>query len=102
MKESTAKDVLRRGRRSLLVFVRKRYLSVAQPCEANDLNRLTGKVVAVSSGMTHHRISLDCRGFNLIALVDRREFFDFSLSAGAEMTMAFSPAAVHVIRDEKD
>ena len=70
--------------------------------EANDLNRLTGKVVAVSSGMTHHRITLDCRGFNLIALVDRREFFDFSVSAGAEMTMAFSPAGVHVIRDEKD
>jgi tungstate transport system ATP-binding protein len=76
-------------------------LSVAH-CEANDLNRLTGKVIAVAPGMTHHRISLDCRGFNLIALVDRKESFDLNLSEGDEMTAVFSPAAVHVIRDERD
>ena len=50
--------------------------------EANDLNRLTGKVVGVSSGMTHHRITLDCRGFNLIALVDRRQSFDLQCFCG--------------------
>jgi tungstate transport system ATP-binding protein len=71
-------------------------------CEANDLNRLTGKVIAVSPGMTHHRICLNCGGFNLIALVDRKESFDLNLSEGDEMTAVFSPAAVHVIRDEKD
>jgi tungstate transport system ATP-binding protein len=71
-------------------------------CEASDLNRLRGKVIAVLPGMTHHRISLDCRGFNLIALVDRKESFDLNLSEGDEMTTVFSPAAVHVIRDEKD
>ena len=71
-------------------------------CEANDLNRLTGKVIAVSPGMTHHRISLDCRGFNLIALVDRKESFDLNLSEGDEMTAIFSPTAVHVIDDKKD
>jgi tungstate transport system ATP-binding protein len=76
-------------------------LSLAH-CEGNDLNRLAGKVIAVSPGMTHHRISLDCRGFNLIALVDRKESFDLNLSEGDEMTAAFSPAAVHVIWDEKD
>jgi tungstate transport system ATP-binding protein len=75
-------------------------LSLAR-CEANDLNRLTGKVIAVSPGMTHHRIGLDCRGFNLITLVDRKESFDRDLSEGDEMTAVFSPAAVHVIRDEK-
>jgi tungstate transport system ATP-binding protein len=71
-------------------------------CEANALNRLNGKVVAVSPGMTHHRISLDCRGFNLIALVDRKESFDLNLSEGDEMTAVFSPATVHVIRNERD
>jgi tungstate transport system ATP-binding protein len=70
-------------------------------CESNDLNRLTGKVIAVSPGMTHHRISLDCRGFNLIALVDRKESFDLNLSEGDEMTAVFSPTAVHVIGDER-
>ena len=76
-------------------------LSVAH-CKVNDPNGLTGKVVGVSPGMTHHRISLDCRGINLIALVDRKQSFDLNLSAGDEMTAVFSPAAVHVIRDEKD
>ena len=71
-------------------------------CEANDLNRLTGKVIAVSPGMTHHRISLDCSGFSLIALVDRKESFDLNLSARDEMTAVFSPAAVHIIDDKKD
>ena len=45
-------------------------------CEANDLNRLTGQVVALSSGMTHHRIILNCGGFDLIALVDRKDYID--------------------------
>jgi tungstate transport system ATP-binding protein len=71
-------------------------------CGAQDSNRLKGKVIAASPGMTHHRISLDCRGFNLIALVDRKESFDLTLSEGDEMTAVFSPAAVHAIRDEKD
>jgi tungstate transport system ATP-binding protein len=76
-------------------------LSLAH-CEAKDLNRLTGKVTAVSPGMTHHRISLDCTGFNLIALVDRKKSFDLNPSAGDEMTAVFSPTAVHVIDDKKD
>jgi tungstate transport system ATP-binding protein len=71
-------------------------------CEANDLNRLVGKVIAVSPGMIHHRISLVCGGFNLIALVDRKESFDLNLSEGDEMAAVFSPTAVHVIGAKKD
>jgi tungstate transport system ATP-binding protein len=70
--------------------------------QADDSNRLTAKVIAVSPGMIHHRISLACGGFNLIALVDRKESFDLNLSEGDEMAAVFSPTAVHVIRDEKD
>jgi tungstate transport system ATP-binding protein len=71
-------------------------------CEANDSNRVTGKVIAVSPGMIHHRISLDCRGFNLSALIDRKESFDLNLSEGHEVVAVFSPTAVHVINDNKD
>ncbi|HEY6365306.1 MAG TPA: ABC transporter ATP-binding protein [Candidatus Binatia bacterium] len=71
-------------------------------CEANDLNRLTGKVIAVSPGMTHHRISLRCGGFDLIALVDRKKSIDLTLSEGDELTAVFSPTAVHVIEKKKD
>jgi tungstate transport system ATP-binding protein len=70
--------------------------------EANDLNRLKGQVITVSPGMTHHRLSLRCNGFDLIALVEGRELNDRTLSEGDEVTAVFSPAAVHVIRNEKD
>jgi tungstate transport system ATP-binding protein len=76
-------------------------LSLAH-CEANDQNRLSAKVIAVSPGMFHHRISLDCGGFNLIALVDRKESFDLTLSDGQEIAAVFSPTAVHVISDDRD
>ena len=66
--------------------------------EANDLNRLAGKIIAVSPGMIHHRISLDCGGFNVIVLMDRREAFDVPLSEGHEVAAVFSPSAVHVVR----
>jgi tungstate transport system ATP-binding protein len=71
-------------------------------CEAGDLNRLTAKVIAVLPGMIHHRISLDCGEFNLIALVDRKESFDFNLSEGDKLAVVFSPTVVHVIGDNKD
>jgi tungstate transport system ATP-binding protein len=71
-------------------------------CKANDLNQLKGKVVAISPGMTHHRTTLRCSGFDLIALVDRKESFDLGLSEGDEVEAVFSPTAVHVIRDAKD
>jgi tungstate transport system ATP-binding protein len=76
-------------------------LSLAH-CEANDQNRLTGKVIAVSPGMIHHRISLDCGGLNLIVLLDRKESFDRNLSEGDKLAAVFSPTAVHVIGADKD
>jgi tungstate transport system ATP-binding protein len=67
-------------------------------CEANDLNRLAGKIIAVSQGMIHHRINLDCGGFNVIVVMDRKEAFDLPLSEGHEIAAVFSPSAVHVVR----
>jgi tungstate transport system ATP-binding protein len=76
-------------------------LSLAH-CNENDLNQLKGKAVAISPGMTHHRITLHCRGFDLIALVDRKESIDLTLCEGDEVTAVFSPAGVHVIEARKD
>jgi len=70
-------------------------------CGAQDSNRLKGKVVAVSLGMTHHRISLDCGGFPLVALVERRGYPGLTLCEGDELMAVFSPTAVHVIGDER-
>jgi tungstate transport system ATP-binding protein len=88
---------------TVVVCIRPEEVSLSlAPCEANDQNRLTGKVIAVSPGMIHHRISLDCSGFNLVALVDRKESFDLNLTEGDKLAVVFSPNAVHVISDNKD
>jgi len=70
-------------------------------CGPQDSNRLKGKVIAVSPGMTHHRISLDCGGFPLVALVERRGYSKLPLCEGDELTAVFSPETVHVIDDER-
>jgi molybdopterin-binding protein len=66
-------------------------------CETNDLNQLRGRVVAVSSGMTHHRVIFNCGGFDLIALVDRMRYPNRGLSDGDELTAVFNATTVHVI-----
>jgi ABC-type Fe3+/spermidine/putrescine transport system ATPase subunit len=72
------------------------------PCQADNSNRLTGKVIAVFPGMMHHRITLHCNGFDLIAQVDRRESNGLNLTEGNEVAAVFSPTAIHVIGNAKD
>jgi tungstate transport system ATP-binding protein len=68
-------------------------------CKAN-VNQFKGKVVAVSPGVTYHRVSLHCTGFDLTALVDRKESTDLTFCEGDEVTAVFSPAAIHVIGEK--
>ena len=71
-------------------------------CRADHFNRIRGKVVTVSPGMTHDRISLRCKGFDLIARVERKESIDLTVCEGNEVTALFSPTAVHVIGAKGD
>jgi tungstate transport system ATP-binding protein len=83
--------------------IRPEHVSLSfAPCQRDDLNRLTGKIIAVSPGMIHHRVSLDCGGFSLITLVNRQESFGLNLSEGLEVTAVFSPTAVYVMGDQRD
>src|SRR5262249_32716503 len=66
-------------------------------CEATGLKRLKGRVVAVLSGNTHHRIIYKWGGFDLIALVDRMRYPDRGLSDGDALTAVINATAVHVI-----
>jgi tungstate transport system ATP-binding protein len=77
------------------------YLSSGK-CEAENPNRFTGKIIEVSSGMARHRLTLDCGPFRFIALLGRKESLDVVPSEGEEVTVLFSPAAVHVIEDGQD
>jgi ABC-type sulfate/molybdate transport systems ATPase subunit len=67
-------------------------------CPAADKNRFRGVIVHCSPGMTHYRLTIECQGFPLVALIERATCIDLALSTGAEVTVAFDPKAVHLIR----
>jgi tungstate transport system ATP-binding protein len=68
-------------------------------CEAEKPNLFKGKIIQVSSGMARHRIVLDCGPCRFVALLGRKESLDVVPCEGEEATVAFSPAAVHVVED---
>ena len=71
-------------------------------CDAENPNRFKGKIIEVSSGMARHRITLDCGTFRFVALLGRKESLGVVPSEGEEVSVLFSPAAVHVVEDGAD
>jgi tungstate transport system ATP-binding protein len=85
----------------VVVFVRAEDVKLASAlCQASDRVLLHGKVVDVSPGVVRHRVTLDCRDFPLVAVVEREDGVEGSL--GGDITASFNAAAVHVIAVEKD
>jgi tungstate transport system ATP-binding protein len=71
-------------------------------CEAENPNRFKGKIIEVASGIARHRIVLDCGPCRFVALLGRKESLDVLPCEGEEVTVLFSPAAVHVVEDGAD
>jgi tungstate transport system ATP-binding protein len=67
--------------------------------ETRDSNGLQGKIMSVSPGMMHQRITLDCGGIPVVALMDRKECLALGIAEGDEVMAMFSAAAPHVIVD---
>jgi tungstate transport system ATP-binding protein len=97
-----AKARLESGTKVVACIRPEEVLLVRATCGVQDANRFKGRVVTVSPGMIYHRISLDCGGFSLVALMERRGYPELLLSEGDELMAVFDPTAVHVIRDEND
>jgi tungstate transport system ATP-binding protein len=68
-------------------------------CDTETLNRLRGRISAVFTGMTHQRVTLDCSGMKVVALMSRRDFPGVGFTEGDEASAKFNPAAAHVIED---
>lgn len=66
-------------------------------CVGSDHNQLTGRIVTVTPGIATHRITLDCGGFSLVALSDRKRLSDSAYAEDEEFSILISPSAVHVI-----
>jgi tungstate transport system ATP-binding protein len=67
-------------------------------CPAGDSNRLTGVIMkGVSAGMMYQRITLDCDGIPLVALIEREACLNLNFAEGATVTITFSFSAAHII-----
>ena len=64
---------------------------------ATDSNGLTGIIKTVSPGLMHQRITLDCDGMPLVALIERRACVNLKLVEGEMVTITFSFGAAHII-----
>ena len=68
-------------------------------CETSNSNRLMGRITGISTGVMHQRITMDCGGIEVVALVDRRVGFGLGLAEGEKVTATFSHSAAHLIVD---
>ena len=67
-------------------------------CPADDSNRLTGVILkSVAAGMMHQRITLDCDGMLLVALLERRTCVALKFAERERITIIFSFGASHII-----
>jgi tungstate transport system ATP-binding protein len=64
---------------------------------ADNLNRLAGTVTGVSYGITHRRITLDCSGLRLVALMEERACPGPGPAQGEKVIATFDYRAAHLI-----
>lgn len=64
---------------------------------ATDSNRLTGTIKNVTSGLMQQRITLECDGIALVALVERQACVQQKLAQRETVTITFGFDAAHVI-----
>lgn len=64
--------------------------------QGSNSNRLTGKVTGVSAGVVQHRITLDCGGIQIVALMGRDQCGS-GIAENDRVTATFSFSAGHII-----
>ncbi len=95
----TAKGRFHHGAR-VVVCIRPEDLALGQKrCNSKFFNRFSGRILTVSPGMTHQRLTLDCEGTTIIALVERNHYMEFEPEAGDTVAVGFDAGAAHVLTD---
>jgi tungstate transport system ATP-binding protein len=69
-------------------------------CRNADRITLSGRVIQVWPGLARYRVAVDCDGFTLIALADKKQAE--TISRGDLAAAHFSAAAIHLIAAGKD
>jgi tungstate transport system ATP-binding protein len=65
--------------------------------DCQDSNSLSGKVTNISRGMLHDRMTLDCDGIEIVALVHRGGGRIETFTEGDEVNARFDPGNAHVV-----
>ena len=61
-------------------------------------NRLSAKVIKITSWGPHYRVAVNCGESRLLAFITRPSFLDLDLREGDVVVASFKATAVHVIR----
>jgi len=69
---------------------------------AEGQNQLEAKIVSMTPGLAHHRVTLDWGGVHLVALVDREQCLDRGFCEGDEVNARFGASSIHLIRAVED
>lgn len=82
----------------VIVCVRPESIMISREnYRAANSNRLTGIIKGALAGLMHQRISLDCDGMPLVALIERQTCVNLRFAQGEMVTITFSFSAAHVI-----
>jgi tungstate transport system ATP-binding protein len=66
-------------------------------CSVDNWNRLIGTITGVSSGVMHRRITLECGGLQLVALMEEKACLGLGLAQGEQVIATFDHRAAHLI-----
>jgi tungstate transport system ATP-binding protein len=84
----------------VLVCVRPEEILVSRGnCGPGNSNSLTGIICGISTGVMHTRITLDCDGVPVVALIGRKTCLDLKLSVKEPVIATFGFGAAHTIAD---
>jgi tungstate transport system ATP-binding protein len=84
----------------VILCIRPEEIILSPPRGAEKPNHFTAKVSKVIPSTLHYRLTLQCGGNRLAALVTRSSFIDLGINEGDDITASFEAAAVHVIGKE--
>ncbi len=65
--------------------------------ESKTRNCLRGKITELTPGLARCRVTLNCAGVGVVAVLDRKEYQALALELGAEVTACFDATALQVI-----
>jgi ABC-type Fe3+/spermidine/putrescine transport system ATPase subunit len=82
----------------VIICLRPESLTISRDnFRASDSNQLTGIIKGVLAGLMHQRITLECDGLPLVALIERQPCVNLKLAEREMVTITFSFSAAHII-----